>query len=116
MKKKFLFLFIFSTAFCFAQNPIPNSGFDTYWPTPPGQPSGWTDSRDINQISPGYGGGLAAQGYKSATTYPAFITSSGGVGISISNTYAYFNLWFKYTSVSSDELFISVSVRDASQN
>jgi hypothetical protein len=113
MKKLSFFLLIFSINFCIAQNPIPNPGFETYWGLT-GQPNGWTDSRDINQVAPAYAGQHSGQGYKSASTYPAFITSTAGAGIPISIPYTYFNMYYKFTSVSGDAMYVSVSVRDAS--
>ncbi len=118
MKKIYiLFTAVLALSTAHAQNPIPNANFSTYWPSNPGQPNGWTDSRDIAQVSPGNGNGgvgWAAQGYKSANTYPAFITSSGGNGINISTPYSFFHLYYKFTSVSGDFLIINVTVRNSS--
>lgn len=97
-----------------AQNPVPNPSFETTWTG--GKPNGWTDCQDINQVAPGQGGGSAAQGYKTATTYPAFITSSGGIGFSISATYTYLNLYYKFTSVSSDVMFVGVRINNAAHS
>lgn len=105
---------IIASLFISAQNPVPNPSFETTWTG--GQPNGWTDCQDINQVAPGQGGGSAAQGYKSATTYPAFITSSSGTGISISATYTYLNLYYKFTSVSSDVMFVGVRINNAAHS
>src|ERR1700752_3656649 len=86
--------------FAHAQNPIPNPGFETNWSN--GKPNGWGDSRDITQVTPGHSGTYAAKGEKSASTYPALIsTTSGTGGITISQDFQYFNLYYQFNSVSS---------------
>ncbi len=115
MKKFYAFIpAIIISLFIGAQNPVPNPSFETTWTG--GKPNGWTDCQDINQVAPGQGGGSAAQGYKTATTYPAFITSSGGIGFSISTAYSYLNLYYKFTSVSSDIMYVGVKINDAAHS
>lgn len=103
-----------------AQNPIPNADFTTYWDASPGQPNGWTDCQDITQVAPGNGvTGNAAQGHKLTSpfvTYPAFRTSSAGVGIPITVAYTSLNLYYRFESVNGDVMKVTVSIFDASDS
>lgn len=115
MKKLYtLIAALFTFFFMHAQNPVPNGGFQTYWSN--GRVADWTDTRDIMQVAPGNQSTSAAQGYKTATTYPAYITSSGGVGFAISTAYTYLNLYYKFTPVSGDVMYVGVTIFDASHN
>lgn len=108
----FFFAFLFAT-FAAAQNPIPNSGFETAWSG--GKPTGWGDSQNINQVQPGHSGTFAAQGTKTNSTYPALSLGSGGNGLASTTKYFYLNLYYKFQQIDSEYLFIGVNVFDASQ-
>jgi hypothetical protein len=121
MKNLYLLFFAFAFNVSNAQNPIPNASFETWWMCNPGQPNGWTDSRDVCQVNPACNLGnpdfFSLQGMKHTTpyvSYPAFITSSNDVGIPISTAYTYFHLTYAFNQVSTDKLSINVSVRNAS--
>jgi hypothetical protein len=106
-----------------AQNPVPNAGFEN-WTA--GEPDDWFTSNisglavGVTQTTPAYSGSLAAKGEVIAlptTALPPLLSSTdmSGTGFPVSQLYNAVNFYYKYTHAGSAYFFMAASVLDASQ-
>lgn len=124
MKKKLLLVFLFASAtLTYAQNPVPNPGFETWTD---GHPDSWSSSRisglidNLIPTSDAYAGDSAARGevvsFSGAPYAPWLLSDMGtGYGFPVTQTYGNISFWYKAGLVGTDVLTVSVVFYDNTQ-
>lgn len=122
MKKNLLSLFtvLFTCIIAVAQNPVPNPGFENWVSL---NPVSWTANNfgpyPISQSFIAHTGASSVRGEvilsgPSTCLAPLLISSTLGQGFSVSQLYGNLKFWCRFNAVSSDILFGSVSILNAS--
>jgi hypothetical protein len=123
MKKLLLTSFIIALAVSgsYAQNPVPNPGFENWTG---GNPDNWF----TNSFSPGgecvvqsadaHSGSSSARGevINVGGTYPPLLVSNSTFGFPVSQDFTTLEFWYKFHTDSGDVLEAIASIYDAAQN
>lgn len=89
-----------------AQNPVPNSSFESWTGN---APTSWSNSfAPVTQVTPGHTGTYAVQVGSTGQ-----LTAGSGNGFPVSQTYQYINFYYKFNKVASEYITISVELDDA---
>jgi hypothetical protein len=124
MKKIFTLLFILiSSLSLFAQNPVPNPGFELWTGT---EPDNWGTVNSppdfpVIQTTPGHSGSLALKGQAvvlgpGSTLAPFVASTTAGMGFPVSQTYSELSFWYVAVVQPGDEFEVNVLIADSALN
>ncbi len=104
MQKIYYFIMaLILTSGLYAQNPVPNPGFETWTGT---DPDGWSNSEYITKSTDAHTGSNAAKGAFTGTGIPMLSVGAGN-GFSTNTRWAYLNFYYKFVKTGSATISVS---------